>query len=191
MVLAAVLLLYRAASFAGEYEDGVAAHERGDYKTALVMLTEAANKGDARAQYMLGWIYNLGQGVAQDYEQAASWYRKAADQGLAAAQYNLGFMYYNGRGVTRDYNQALLWYRKAADQGNAGAQNNLGLMYARGQGVPQDDVEAHKWFNIAAAYSTDKEPRDRAIRNRDRVEKEMTPAQIAEAQKRAKEWKKK
>ncbi|MDP2602813.1 MAG: hypothetical protein Q8S00_09515 [Deltaproteobacteria bacterium] len=83
------------------------------------------------------------------------------------------------------------WYRKAAEQGLAPAQYNLGLMYTKGQGVTQDNVEAHKWFNILAAYSTDKEAQDTATKGRNIVAEKMTPAQIAEAQKRAREWKKK
>ncbi len=155
------------------------------------MFTKAANKGDAGAQFMLGWMYAYGQGVPQDYNQAASWYRKAADQGDAGAQTNLGLAYANGQGVSQDYNQAASWYRKAADQGLARAQFNLGLAYVEGQGVAQDYVEAHKWFNIAVAYSTDKEVRDATQKNRDTLAKKMSPTQIGEAQKRASEWKKK
>ena len=211
MAFAAFLLLCGAAFFAGEYEDGVAAYNRGDYKTALALFTKAANKGDAKAQNNLGAMYDKGQGVPQDYNQAASWYRRAADQGDAEAQYNLGLMYeaqynlglmyeaqynlglmYNdGRGVPQDYKQAVSWFRKAADQGDAKAQYNLGLMYYYGHAAPKDYVEALKWITIAAAYSTEKENRDHIARNRDIVANKMTPAQIAEAQKRASEWKKK
>lgn len=63
-------------------------------------------------------------------------------------------------------------------------------MYAGGLGVPQDYVEAHKWLNLAAATFTEKEGRDEAVQARDRVAARMTPAQIAEAQKLAREWKK-
>jgi uncharacterized protein len=119
-------------------------------------------------------------------------FTKAANQGIAMAQFNLGVMYYEGQGVPQDYKQAVFWYRKASDQALATAQYNLGLSYFKGEGVPQDYVEAHKWFNIAAGYTTDdKETRDNAIQGRELVAKLMTPAQIAEAQKRASEWKKK
>ena len=40
-------------------------------------------KGMRYAQYNLGWMYDEGQGVAQDDKQAVYWYRKAADQGNA------------------------------------------------------------------------------------------------------------
>jgi len=84
----------------------------------------------------------------------------------------------------QDYAQAAAWFRKAADQGLAAAQNNLGLVYYNGHGVPQDYAQAHKWFNLAAA-SGDAD----AVSNRDRVAAKMTPAQIAEAQRLASEWK--
>jgi TPR repeat protein len=113
---------------------------------------------------------------------AVSWYRKAAEQGIADAQVNLGNMYASGQGVPQDYAAAVSWYRKAAEQGYAGAQYNLGQMYRKGQGVPQDYVTAHMWFNLAAAAGD-----DRAAEVRDVIAKQMTPAQIAEAQKLARE----
>jgi uncharacterized protein len=83
------------------------------------------------------------------------------------------------------------WYRKAADQRDARAQNNLGLAYANGRGVSQDYIEAYKWFNGAAAIASHKDVRERAMKHQDAVAKKMTPEQIAEAQKRASEWKRK
>ena len=99
-------------------------------------------------------------------------------------------MYYEGRGVPQDYAEALKWFRLAAAQGDALAQYHLGLMYAKGYGVPQDHIEAHKWFTLAAASSTSKPNRDRAVEARDKLAARMTPAQLAEAQKLAREWKK-
>jgi uncharacterized protein len=186
-----VLLLASAICFASDYEDGQAAYNRGDYKTAVALFTKAGNKGDARAQTLLGAMYAYGQGVPQDYKQALLWLRKAADQGCADAQFSLGFIYEQGQGVSQDYNQAASWYRKAADQGDTYAQSTLGDMYSHGQGVPQDYVEAHKWFNLAAASASDKSVRSLAFSRRSFVASQMTPAQIAEAQKRASEWKKK
>ena len=113
-----------------------------------------------------------------------SWYRKGADQGFADAQYNLGIMYANGRGIPQDYVQAHKWLNLAADQGYATAQFNLGFMYAQGRGVPQDYVQAHMWLNLAAVNGDAD-----AINNLDFVAAKMTPAQIAEAQKMAAEWK--
>ena len=90
---------------------------------------------------------------------------------------------------SNDYATALAKLTKAAEAGNADAQGRLALMYAAGHGVPQDFVQAYKWFNIAASTETDKEERDRSVRNRDLVSGKMTPNQIAEAQRLAREWK--
>jgi TPR repeat protein len=123
-----------------------------------------------------------------DYATALRLLRPLADQGLAGAQNNLGVMYDNGHGVPQDYAEAVKWYRKAADQGDADAQNNLGVMYRNGQGVPQDYVQAHKWFNLSASRSAAAE-RDQAVKNLEVIAAKMTPAQIAEAQRLAAQWK--
>ena len=112
-----------------------------------------------------------------------------ANQGDAVAQNNLGVMYRDGQGVALDYAQALIWFRKAADQGDAVAQNNLGGIYYEGQGVLQDFVRAHMWFNLAASRAEDAETREQATKNREILAAKMTPAQIAEAQRMAREWK--
>lgn len=171
-------------------EDAVTAAEKGDYATALRLWRPLAEQGSSAAQFNLGLLYDNGRGVPQDYATAASWYQKAAGQGEAVAQFNLGSMYTNGKGVPQDYVAAMSWYRKAAEQGDRQAQHNLGLMYVNGQGVPQDYVQAHMWFNLAASrfVASEKEKRDRAAIARDQVAAKMTPAQIAEAQKLAREW---
>ena len=86
---------------------------------------------------------------------------------------------------------------KYADpEGKAEAQNNfremytsLGMIYERGQGVPQNYIKAHMWFNLAASHATDTATRNKAAKNCNRTAAEMTPAQIAEAQRMASEWK--
>tara|TARA_Y100000588_G_scaffold378694_1_gene459629 strand:- start:465 stop:665 length:201 start_codon:yes stop_codon:yes gene_type:complete len=60
-------------------------------------------------------------------------------------------------------------------------------MYATGRGVPQDHVQAHLWFNIAASRSTGEE-RERAVTNRDLATSELTPADLSDAQRLAREW---
>ncbi len=80
--------------------------------------------------------------------------------------------------------QAEQWYRKAAEQDDAIGQSGLGSMYLEGEGVPKDFVVAYMWFNLAAAHGD-----DGAKRYRDIVEAQMTPDQIAEAQRPSREWK--
>ena len=83
-----------------------------------------------------------------------------------------------------DYAEALAVFRPLAEKGTASAQAGLGIMYWGGDGVPQDDVQAHLWLNLAAAQGD-----FLAEYFRDKVAESMTPAQIAEAQRLAREWK--
>ena len=184
--LFAVFLIVACATGAAadSYEDAVSAYDRGDYTRAAQLLRPLAEQGDALAQYNLGVLYRKGRGVPQDDVQARQWYEKAAVQGQAKAQYNLGTLYFNGEGVPKDYQQALRWFRLAADQGEAVAQTKMAIMYDDGQGVPHDIVQAYKWYSLAATNG-DKP----AAELRDKTAKQMTPAQIAEAQKLAREWK--
>jgi TPR repeat protein len=122
---------------------------------AMRRYRRAADRGDADAQYNLGFSYQSGHGVAQDYVEAMRWYRKAADQGNTAAQNNIGVLYRNGWGVAQDHGEAMRWYRKAAEQGDATAQYNLGIVYARGLGVPADLNEARSWMQKGAAGGDD------------------------------------
>ncbi len=115
------------------------------------------------------------------------WYRKAAEQGDADAQNNLGLMYENGLGVLQNYAEAVRWFRKAADRGHIYVWFNLGRMYAEGLGVPQDYVQAHMWFNLIALRSSG-EDHDDAVKARNFVEGHMTPVEIGEAEKLAREW---
>ena len=91
-------------------------------------------------------------------------------------------MYDKGQGVLQDYKAAAQWYRRAAEQGHVLTQLGLGLMYAQGKGVPKDYVHAHMWADIAASGGN-----KNAVELRNLVEKQMTPSQIAEAQKLARE----
>ena len=61
-------------------------------------------------------------------------------------------------------------------------------MYTEGKGVPQDYALAHMWFNLSASRATEAEYRDSAAKSRDELAAKMTPDQIAEAQRMAREW---
>ena len=168
---------------AGPYEDGLTAYQRGDYATAVTRFRKAADQGVAIAQVTLGLMHADGEGVPQDYAEAVKWFRMAAKQGLAEAQTLLGFIYYDGEGVPQDIAEAVKWWRMAVEQGEVDAQYNLGHLYREGQGVPQDYVSAHIWYNLAAALG-----HEFARNSCDLLAKRMTPDQIAEAQRMAREW---
>ena len=95
-------------------------------------------------------------------------------------------MYEEGLGVDQDYLEAAKWYKKAAEQGLADAQYNLASLYHDGRGVTPDFILAHMWYNLAAAQGN-----PNASQNRNDLATIMTPAQVAEAQRLAREWKSK
>ena len=119
-----------------------------------------------------------------DYATALREWRPLAEQGDARAQFDLGLLYENGDGVPRDNAKAHRWYEKSAAQGGAKAQFYLGMQSAFGEGGPLDLVQAHMWYSLAAGNG-----HAAATVYRDDLARQMTPAQITEAHKRAREWK--
>lgn len=155
-----------------------------DHVEAVNWYRKAAEQENALAQRFLGLAYASGEGVPQDYAEAVKWWRKAAEQGDAGAQTLLGAAYNDGEHISKDPAEAAKWYRMAAEQGEVLAQFDLGFMYVNGEGVPRDYVQAYKWWILAAskghglagAFVSDPFV-------------SITPAQMAEAKKLAREWK--
>ena len=85
---------------------------------------QAAERGDAHAQALLGNMYANGRDVRQDYAEAVRWYRQAAEQGYAQAQALLGVMYAEGRGVHQDLALAQEWFGKACQNGDQDGCDN-------------------------------------------------------------------
>jgi TPR repeat protein len=133
----------------GPFEEAIAAYNRQDYASALQGLRPLADTGNVRAQFLLGFMYELGLGVLEDDIEAAKWYRRAADTGDDYAQYHMGIMHMNGQG-----------------------------------GLPRDVVRAYMWLDLAAMRG-----HLGAAMWRDKLAGSMSAAQIAEAQKLAREWK--
>jgi len=118
---------------------------------AVKFLTQAADKGQAVAQYRLGTLYERGQGVAADGTKAVHWYGLAAAQGNRKAMHNLAVAHASGIGGKKNMPEAARWFAKAASLGLSDSQFNLAVLYERGDGVPQSLVDAYKWYSIAAA----------------------------------------
>jgi len=92
------------------------AYRSGDHLRAVKRIGPAAERGDARAQGYLGFMYQYGRGVPQNYGLAIYWYRRAAEQGNAVAQHLLGLMYDKGMGVATDHVAAHIWLNIAASR---------------------------------------------------------------------------
>jgi len=148
-----------------------------DYATeALEAVRQAAEQGNAEAQYDLGTRYRWGSGgVDLDAKEAAVWFRRAAQQGLAEAQRDLGGLHYYGEGVEQNLDEAAKWLGKAAERGDAEASAivatiesfwGLRLAARRGEKEAQDDLahvyashpalrpgdnrELDEWYRVAA-----------------------------------------
>lgn len=84
-----------------------------------------AKSGDSAAQYNLGTMYDVGEGVEENEEKAIEWYLKAANQGHSQAQYMMGMMYETSECLSNDAQQSLEWFQKSAAQGNRDALGHL------------------------------------------------------------------
>ena len=121
-----------------------------------------------------------------DFASAAAWAQSAADKGDSGAQQFLGGLFAFGRGVPVDHKLAVTYYRMAAEQGWSEAMNNLGNAHEIGEGVERDPVEALKWYLVA--YNRATEDADLVARNMANLLRNMTDAQIQEAQRLEQEW---
>lgn len=123
-------------------------------------LLEDAKKGDAEAQFKIGWEYFTKQRVAEDDEarikEAIKWFSKAAEQNLPKAQYYMGIMYQLGFGVERSSSQYIKWLTKAATGGMVNAQFQLAEIYLEGKDVPQDMEQARFWLEKSAEQNHSK-----------------------------------
>jgi uncharacterized protein len=168
--------------------EGVVTPIRDGLASAFHSVVPPVTRGIGTLEDIIGDAYYYGHWVGRDYAAAARWYRRAAASGNALAQSTLGDMYYYGRDVPQDFASAATWWHLAADQGVALAQLNLSVLYANGDGVEQDYVKSHMYANLAAAQLPPGDDHAIASKNRDIIAKAMTPAQLAEAQRLAREW---
>ena len=133
------LLMASCAGSSGELKEG-----GGSSGTRI---KEAAERGDAFAQFQVGVSYEKGSnGFGQDYVKACEWYEKAASQGNADAQNALGWLHENGLGVQRSNVMAAFYYERAAFQGLAVAQRRLGDWYYQ----EKDYRSARSWYELSA-----------------------------------------
>lgn len=154
---------------------------RGDTATAFEEFHQLAKQDDVEAQNVLANMYADGKGVTQDYNQAVRWFSRA-EVISGVPSLGLGELYLYGHGVPQDYSAAMKRLQFHADKGLGPAQVLLGFMYAHGLGVQPNNIIAHMWFNLAAA-SGDQYPGEL----RDKVAKNMTPPELREAQRLARE----
>jgi len=121
-------------------------------------LKSRATLGDAKAQFMLGKIYDLGLGVNRDLNSAIIYYQQAAAQQYVKAIYTLGVIYIKGDGVEADYTKGLTLLVDAAFMGNVYAQYALANIYSHGYRdaankvvIQPSPIQAEGMYYLAAA----------------------------------------
>ncbi|MGR9087132.1 MAG: tetratricopeptide repeat protein [Gammaproteobacteria bacterium] len=112
-----------------------------------------------------------------DFPHAVRLLHPLAENGDSSAQYILGQLYEQGKGVNQDYKEAMRWYLNSAIQDHSKAQYHLGRMYETGSGVDRDYVRAYMWYGLASVRGFNVAESNRAY-----IAQQMTPAQIAEAE---------
>lgn len=148
---------------------------QGHYQEALKWLRLAAEQGSFRSLYTLCLYKELGL----DDNERIKWTRLAAEEGYAFGQNNLGAFYFSAK----DYEEGVKWFLLAAQQGYVDAQIALGNFYYLGNGVPQDYAQAFAWLSMAADQGNQE-----AVKFYSDLLKVMTPEQIAEGQRLAREY---
>lgn len=117
----------------------------------FIYVGDAAEQGDADAQYTFGLMHERGiNNIPKDNRKAALWYKKAAEQGHKNAQYKMGVMHYIGSGVEENEETSFEWHLKAAQQGHVEAQYQVGYCYKNGVGTSTDMRQSFEWYRKAA-----------------------------------------
>lgn len=160
-----------------------------DLPKAFELFQKGAASGRLSSMVYLGKFYENGLVVEKNEAEAFQWYLKAARQGDIEAQSLLGDKYASGSGVERNASDAVQWYTRAANQGDTYSQMQLGLLYGVTANtveamVTPDWAEAYKWFSLAANGGE-----SAAIEQKQRIAALLTPEQLADAEKRVKDWK--
>jgi uncharacterized protein len=127
-----------------------------DRPRAASLYRQAADRGQAHAQWRLGVMLDTGEGVDEDPDEALVWLRRAVAQDHPEGHASLAVMYANARGVERDYDRAMHHYLRSAELGSSGGFFGIGVLHALGQGVAEDRIEAGAWFLIALMLDDDR-----------------------------------
>ncbi len=160
-----------------------------NYGRALQLFINAGDQGHVLSQYMVGVMFHEGMGVPQTLDVAARSFRRAAEKGFVEAQFALARMYALGQGVKQDHTEAARWFRRAAEQGHSQSQGTIGVMYYEGVGVSQDYAEAYSWLTIAIGAEKSQDQLVKYLNARAEVARKINPEQVAEVERRAREWK--
>lgn len=121
-----------------------------DRQTGFSRFLRAAEKGDARAQYLAGKCLVHGDGTVKDPGLGVQYLERAVQQDHADAMHLLGVCYTQGWGVEFDEAKATELFQRAVSHDSVTAYFNLAARYAQGKGVPRDPDIAADLFQTGA-----------------------------------------
>jgi uncharacterized protein len=107
------MFLFSGSVYGDDFQDGMDAFERKDYKEAVRLWKPLAEQGNVEEQYSIGEMYLN----ALNYKEAVKWLRLSADQGHSGAQYGLGVKYAKGTEFLQDYALAHMWFNLCSSIG--------------------------------------------------------------------------
>ena len=157
-----------------------------DCDRAVTWLTRAAQNGNGEAAFDLASFSEQGRCVPHSTSQALTWYGVAAANDNTEAPNAIGEIYLGGADIAPDLPRAFFWFKRGVKLYDPMAYYHLGEMYAAGKGAPRDLIEAYKWFDLAAGLFAFQ--LNRGTEARDKIREKLMPAQVAEGQKRASEY---
>ena len=134
---------------------GERAYFNKEWINAITELRPLAEAGDSRALFLLGNMYNEGNGVVKNHVEAMRLYTRAAEKHNTAAMLSIASMYQGGIGFEKDLARANQWFGRAAALGDHHSMLFYAASLMRGdferRTFPQDIAGAYKWFKIAAS----------------------------------------
>jgi len=149
-----------------DLKKGRKAYNKGDYGRALKYFDRASEDGNSAADWYLGHMYRLGQGVPTDDAVAYSYYQRVAEnydpdepdhkrlQIMVDCQIWMAYYIRKGvrsAGIKADPARAARVYlRLASTYGHPESQFALGVMNMRGEGVKKNPQQGLKWLTAAA-----------------------------------------
>lgn len=159
LVLLALFFSSMPAAAPANFEQGMNAMLEGNYAEAYCRWKPLAERGNADAQYNLGWLYANGNGMNVDPVKAVGWWNAAAEQGHADAEFALGLTYTTGEGIRKDLGKAVFWFLRAAKRGHRDARELLSRL-SLDPGIDLVDLQPQllreSWFGWVGAVKGDR-----------------------------------
>jgi uncharacterized protein len=106
-------------------DDGVVEFKKGNYESAIRMLTPYANRGNKAAELNLGIAYAFGLGTGRDRERAHALFRDSLGSRAKDTYLWVARSRETGDRVRKDAEEARAWYQTAANEGSTEAREHL------------------------------------------------------------------